>query len=97
MVSRSGLSGNAGKGLCSGWITSGGLGGTTRSNPTCDWVSGASNCEWCDSGGSDDDCCVSAESEVSSMGLVRRDGGQDRVMRLGAVMAAWGCLLRCSL
>ena len=97
MVSRSGLSGNAGKGLCSGWLTSGGLRGGMGSEPTCDWVSGAGDCKWCDSDGSGEDCWVSAESEVPSIGSGHRAGGRDRVMRLDAVMAAEGYLLRGSL
>ena len=32
MVSKSGFSGNVGKGLCSGWLTSGGLGGCSGVN-----------------------------------------------------------------
>ena len=41
MVSRSGFSGNVGKGLCSGWLSSGGIDGGIKSEPTCDWVSSA--------------------------------------------------------
>ena len=73
------------------------LDGGIGSEPTCDWVSGAGDCKWCDSDGSGEDCWVSAESEVPSIGSVHRAGGRDRVMRLDAVMAAEGYLLRGSL
>ena len=91
------VSGNSGKELCSGWLTSGGLDGEIGSEPTCDKVSCAGDCKWCASDSSGEDCWVSAESEVPSTGSGRRAGGRDRVMRLGAVMAAEGCLLRSSL
>ena len=71
--------------------------GEIGSEPTCNWVPGASECKWCDAGSSREDCCVSIESEVPSTGSGQRDGGRDCVMRLGTIMAAKGCLLRCSL
>ena len=74
MVSKSRSSGNVGKGLNSAWVTSGGLGGAARSEPMCDCVSVTATGEWCDSGGSGNDCFVSAESEVSSVGSTLRDG-----------------------
>ena len=49
-------------------------------SPLCDWVSGASECKWCNVGSSSEDCCVSVESEVPSTGSERRDGGRDRII-----------------
>ena len=97
MVSRSGFSGKAGKGLGSGWLTSGGLDGEIGAELTCDWVSGAEDCNRCASDSSGKDCWVSAESEIPSTGLGWRAGGRDHVMRFGVVMAAEGSLLRSSL
>ena len=97
MVSRSGSFGKAGKGLGSGWVTSGGLGGEVRVESTRDWVSGGEDCNRWASASSWKDWSVTAESEVPSTGSERRAGGRDRVMRLGAVMAAEGFLLRSSL
>ena len=91
------VSGNAGKEFCSGWLTSGGLEGEIGSEATSDRVSGAGECKWCDADSSGEDCYVRAKSKVPLTGLGRRDGGRDRVMRLGAVMAGEGCLLCCSL
>ena len=79
-----------------GWLTSGGLDGETGAESTRDWVSGAEDCNQCASDGSGEDCCVIAESEVPSIGSERRAGGRDRVMRLGTVIAAEGCLVRSS-
>ena len=97
MVSKSGVSCNAGKGLCSGWLTSGGLEGEIGSELTCDWVSGAGECKWCGVDSFGEDCCVSVELDVPSTVSRWQDGGRDRVMRLGVVMVAKGCLLHCSL
>ena len=74
MVSKSGSSDNTGKGLNLAWVTTGELGGGAMSEPMCDCVLGAATGDWCDSWGSDDDCCVSAESAVSSVGSVWREG-----------------------
>ena len=93
MVSRSEFSSNSGKGLCSGWLTSGGLDGAIGSEPTCDWVSSDGVCKWCDSDSFGEDCCVSVELELPSTGSGLQAGGRDRVMRLGAVMASEGYLL----
>ena len=60
-------------------------------------MSGASDCKWCDADISNEDCSVSAESEVPSIGSGWRDGGRGHVMRLGVVMVAEGYLLRGSL
>ena len=58
---------------------------------------GAVSGEWCDSGGSSDDCYVTTESEVSSAGSTRGDGSRERMVRLGTVTEVGGCFLRCSL
>ena len=83
-----GVSVNSRKGLCSGWLPLGGLDGGIGSDPSCDRVSGAGNWKWCDAHSSGEDFCVSTEW---------RDGGRDRVMRLGTVMVAEGYLRRGSL
>ena len=59
----------------------------------CDYVLGTIGGEECDSGGSDDKCCVSANSVVSSTGSARQDGGRERVRQLSAVMGVWGFLV----
>ena len=46
MVSNSGSSGKTGKGLGSGWVTSGGLGGEVGVESTRDRVSGGEDCNW---------------------------------------------------
>ena len=97
MVLKPGSFGNVGKGLNLACVTSGGLGGAIGSAPMCDWLSGAASGEWYDSRGSGDDCCVSAESAVSSTGSARREGGQGPVVRLSAVMAVGVYHLRSSL
>ena len=94
MVSRSGSSGKAGKGLGLGWATSGGLDGEIGAESTRKRVSGGENCNRCASDSSGEECSVSAESEVPLTGEGRRASGRDRVIRLGAVMAVEGCLLR---
>ena len=91
------VSGNAGKEFCSGWLTSGGLEGEIGSEATSDRVSGAGECKWCGVDSFGEDCCVSVELDVPSTVSRWQDGGRDRVMRLGVVMAAEGCLLRSSL
>ena len=63
----------------------------------CDWVSGAVNGEWYDYGVFGDDCCVSAESEISSVGSTWRDDSQECVVWLGAAMVVGGFFLRCLL
>ena len=97
MVSRSGSSGKVGKGLGSSWVTSGGLDGEVGAESTRNWVSGREDCNRCASDSSGEDCSMSAESEVPSTGSRQRTGGRDRMVRLGVVMAAEGCLLRSSL
>ena len=79
MLSRFGFSGNAGKGLCSGWLTWGGLDGGIGSKLTYNWVSGAGDCKWCDVDSSGEDFYVSVESEVPSTCSGWRDGGRDRL------------------
>ena len=61
MVSRSGFSGKAGKGLGSGWVTLGGLHGEIGAESTRNLVSGAKDCNPCASDSSSEDCSVSAE------------------------------------
>ena len=97
MVSYSGSSGSTGKGLGSGCVTSGGLGGGFGGESTRDRVSGGEDCTGETSDCSGRDWSVTAESEVPSTSSGRRAGGRDRVVRLGAVMAADGCLQRSSL
>ena len=80
MLSRSGFSSKAGKGLGLGWLTSGGLDEEIGDEPTCDWVSGAEECNRCASDSSSKDCCVSVESKVRSAGSARRTGGGDHVI-----------------
>ena len=94
MVSRSGFSGKAGKGLRSAWVTSGGLDREIGAEFARDWVSGGEDCNRCASDSSGEDCSVSAESEVPSIGSGRRVGGRYCVTRLGVVMAIKRCLLR---
>ena len=96
-MSRSGFSGKDGKGLGSDWLTSGGIDRGIGSEPTCDCVSGAGDCKWCDTHSSGEDCCVSADSKVPSTGSWRQYVGRDRVMQLSVVMAVEGYLLRGSL
>ena len=97
MVSRSGSSDKTGKGLGSGWVTFGGLGGEVGVESTRDRVSGGEDCNWGASDISWKDWSVTAESEVPSSASGCQAGGRDRVVRLGAVMAAEGCLQRSSL
>ena len=97
MVSRSGSSGKVGKGLGSGWVTSRGLDGGVGVESTRDQVLGGEDCNGGASDSSGKDWSVTAESEVPSTGSGRRAGGRDRVVRVGAVMAAGGCLPRSSL
>ena len=97
MVSNSGSSGKTGKGLGSGWVTSGGLGGGVGVESTRDRVSGGEDCNGGASISSGKDWSVTAESEVPSIGSGCRAGGRDRVVRVDAVMAADGCLQRSSL
>ena len=49
-------------------------------------MSGAGGGEWFDSDSFDDDCYVSMESELPSVGLTRWDGSRQRVLRVGVVM-----------
>ena len=97
MMSSSGSFGNTGKGFGSGWLTSGGLGGGVGVESTCDRVSGGEDCNGVASDSSGRDWSVTAESEVRSTGSGRWAGGWDRVVRVGAVMAAGGCLQQSSL
>ena len=46
MVSNSGSFGKTGKGLGSGWVTFGGLGGGVGVGSTRDRVSGGEDCNW---------------------------------------------------
>ena len=85
MVSKYGSSGKTGKGLGSGWVTSGGLGGGLGVESTHDRVSGGEDCNGGASDISRKDCSVTTES---GRWLTIR------VVRLGAVMAAEGCLQR---
>ena len=83
MVSRSGLSGNAGKGLCSGWLTSGGLRGGMGSEPTCDFREG----KWCDVSSSGEDCSVSAVVKIRHyVRIVRRNHPGSRLEGFSAHM-----------
>ena len=66
MMSRSGFSGKAGKGLGSGWLTSRGLDGEIGVESTRDLVSGAEDCNWCAFDGYGEYYCVTAESKVPS-------------------------------
>ena len=91
MASKSGSSGNAKNGLRSVWVTSGGFGGTTGSRPTFDWVFGAGSREGGDSTGSSNDCCVSAESEVSSACSARLDGSREHLVQGGRRTGDEGC------
>ena len=97
MVSYSGSSGSSGKGLGSGWVTSGGLGGGWGGESARDWVSDGEDFTGETAEGSGKDWSVTAESEVPSTGSGRRAGGRDLVLREGAVTAAGGYLLRSSL
>ena len=97
MVSKSGSSGKTGKGLGSGWVTSGGLGGGVGVESTRDRVSGGEDCNNEAPDCSGKDWSVTAESEVPSTGSGCRAGGRDRVVRVRAVMAADGCLQQISL
>ena len=63
---------------------------------TRDRVSGGEDCTRGASDCSGKDWSVTAESEVPLSGLERREGGRDLVVRVGAVMAAGGCLQRSS-
>ena len=92
MVSYSRSSGRTGKGLGSGWVTSGGLGGGFGGKSTRDRVSGGEDCTGETSDCSGKDWSVTAESEVPSTGSGRRAGGRDLVVREGAVTAAGGYL-----
>ena len=94
MVSKSGSSGKTGKGLGSGWVTSGGLGGGVGVESTRDRVSGGEDCNNEASDCSGKDWSVTTESQVPSTGPGRRAGGRDRVLRVGSVMTADGCLQR---
>ena len=97
MVSKSGSSGKTGKGLGSGWVTSGGLGGGVGVESPRDRVSGDEDCNGGAFNSSGKDWSMTAESEVPSTGSGRRACGRDRVVQLGVVMAADGCLKRSSL
>ena len=97
MVSYSGSSGRTRKGFGSGWVTSGGLGEGFGVESTRDRVSDGVDCNGGASDCSGKDWLVTAESEVPSTGSGRRVGGRDRVVRVGAVMAAGGFLPRSSL
>ena len=78
-------------------MTSGGLGGGVGVESTRDRVSDGEDCKGAASDSAGKDWSVTAESEVLSTGSGRQAGGRDRVVRLGAVMAADGCLQRSSL
>ena len=54
----------------------------------CICVSRAATGEWCDSGGSGDDRCVSIESTISLAGSTRREGSRECMVLLGVIMAA---------
>ena len=67
------------KGLGSGWVTFGGLGGEVGAESTREWVSGGKDCNQWASDSSWNDLSVTAESEVPSTGSERQAGGRDRV------------------
>ena len=97
MMSYCGSSSRTGKGLGSGRVTSGGLGGGFGGESTRDQVSGGEDCTGETSDFSGKYWSVTAESEVPSTGLGRRAGGQDLMVREGAVTADGGYLQRSSL
>ena len=88
MVSKSGCSGKTGKGLGSGWMTSQGLSGGVGVESTRDQVSGGKYCNGGASDSSGKDWSVIAESEVPSTSSGCQASGRDRVVQLGAVIAA---------
>ena len=97
MVLRSGSSGKPGKRLGLGWVTSRGVDGEIGAESTRKRVSGGENCNRCASDSSCEDWSETAELEVPWTGSWCRAGDLDRVVRLGVVLAAEGCLLRSSL
>ena len=92
-MSYSGSSGSSGKGLGSGWVTSGGLGGGWGGESARDWVSDGEDFTGETAEGSGKDWSVTAESEVPSTSSGRQVGGRDLVLREAAVTAAGGYLL----
>ena len=83
-----------GGGLGRGCVTSGGVGGGFEGESARDRVSSGEDCTGETSDYSGRDWSVTVESEVPSTGSGRRAGGRDLVVRLGALMAAGGCLQR---
>ena len=91
MVSYSGSSGSSGKGLGSGWVTSGGLGGGWGGESARDWVSDGEDFTGETAEGSGKDWSVTAESEVPSTGSRHRAGSRDLVVVKKTVQGRnWG-------